>query len=192
MVTLASTQERTWALLLTTSPSARAACASGRSRPQPSPRRSSSSSQCSTSGIWRAPWRSRPTSCASRTQSQRKTRGRRRLTVTRGCRVTRTQISRLRVSVFITHHPRGRTLTHAIPPITLRNPELVEPSIVPPMRLPMGSRRWRRCGGRLTTHGVLGWGHPTGNFGVVPRGPVCEPTPHALARRPPIRQTHSR
>jgi hypothetical protein len=30
--------------------------------------------------------------------------------------------------VFITHHPRGTTLTHAVPPVTLRNPELVAPS----------------------------------------------------------------
>src|SRR5215204_932538 len=30
--------------------------------------------------------------------------------------------------VFITHHPRGAALTHAIPPLTLRNPELVAPS----------------------------------------------------------------
>ena len=32
--------------------------------------------------------------------------------------------------VFITHHPRGTTLTHAVPPMTLRNPELVAPSRV--------------------------------------------------------------
>ncbi len=30
--------------------------------------------------------------------------------------------------VFITHDPRGRALTHAIPPVALRNPELVAPS----------------------------------------------------------------
>lgn len=34
--------------------------------------------------------------------------------------------------VFITHHPRGRALTHSIPPITLRNPELVAPSTAVP------------------------------------------------------------
>jgi len=33
--------------------------------------------------------------------------------------------------VFITHHPRGRALVHAIPPITLRNPEFVAPSTAP-------------------------------------------------------------
>jgi hemocyanin-like protein len=36
--------------------------------------------------------------------------------------------------VLITHHPRGRILAHAIPPITLRNPELVAPSAVTPER----------------------------------------------------------
>ena len=32
--------------------------------------------------------------------------------------------------VFITHHPRGTALTHSVPPMTLRNPELVAPSRV--------------------------------------------------------------
>jgi tyrosinase len=36
--------------------------------------------------------------------------------------------------VLITHHPRARALAHAIPPITLRNPELVAPSVVAPER----------------------------------------------------------
>jgi tyrosinase len=41
--------------------------------------------------------------------------------------------------VFITHHPRGRALTHAIPPITLRNPELVAPSMIAPDQAVHGS-----------------------------------------------------
>ena len=41
--------------------------------------------------------------------------------------------------VFITHHPRGATLAHAIPPLTLRNPELVAPS-----RLNRSDTRGRR------------------------------------------------
>ncbi len=32
--------------------------------------------------------------------------------------------------LVITHHPRGRLLTHSVPPLTLRNPELVAPSAV--------------------------------------------------------------
>ncbi len=36
--------------------------------------------------------------------------------------------------VFITHHPKGRALTHSIPAITLRNPELVAPSQAAPDR----------------------------------------------------------
>lgn len=40
--------------------------------------------------------------------------------------------------VFITHHPKGRALMHAVPGIGLRNPELVVPSTVPPERALLG------------------------------------------------------
>lgn len=66
--------------------------------------------------------------------------------------------------VFITHHPRGRLLTHAVPPVTLRNPELVAPSAPPEAETINGldmadtlATRAAFAGGVLPTSDGLEW-----------------------------------
>ena len=49
--------------------------------------------------------------------------------------------------VFITHHPRGTALTHAVPSMTLRNPELVAPSRMPQDRSGRGGALLARAMG---------------------------------------------
>lgn len=60
--------------------------------------------------------------------------------------------------VFITHHRRGRALTHVIPPVTLRNPELVAPSRVSPAETVPGLRTGGiASGGALPAPDGLEW-----------------------------------
>jgi tyrosinase len=71
--------------------------------------------------------------------------------------------------VFITHHPRGRALTHSIPPITLRNPELVAPSTAAPERALggpglMGLEAEPELGVEAVSSDVVGGAIPTDNL----------------------------
>jgi tyrosinase len=69
--------------------------------------------------------------------------------------------------VFITHHPRGRALTHSIPPITLRNPELVAPSTAVPQMAFAGPELMgvmAEVGAEAVSSDIVGGAIPTDNL----------------------------